>query len=56
MKKERCRKDNRSWTVAIEVCLSFNFAVAFDFNLFRVSAKENSICRQCPHEQAKYGN
>ncbi len=35
---------NRSRTVAIEVCLPFNFAVVFDFNLFPVPpSKEKFI-------------
>ncbi len=35
---------NGSRTLAIEVCLSFNFAVVFDFNLFPVPlSKAKSI-------------
>jgi hypothetical protein len=30
----------RSWTVVIEVCLLFNFAVVFGFNLFPVPPRK----------------
>ncbi len=48
--------NDRNWhrTAAIEVCLSFNFAVVFDFMYFRFRPSIK-INRQCPNKEAKRG-
>jgi hypothetical protein len=37
-------------TVAIEVCLLFNFAVVFDFNLCPVPPSKTHFMKKCTHE------
>jgi hypothetical protein len=44
MWKKGGKRSNRSGTIAIEVCFSFNFAVVIDFGIFPVApSKEKSI-------------
>ncbi len=38
-------------TVAIEVCLLFNFAVVFDFNLCPVPPCKTQFIKKCPHDR-----
>ena len=47
----------KSWNMGIEVCLSFNFAVVSNFNVFSFPPSKVEINRRCPpHDKTKCVN
>ncbi len=49
-------KRRRSWTVTIEFCLSFNFAVVIDFNIFLVLPSKAQFLGDVPINRQNAAN